>query len=143
MLKRPRSCSATEPHHRPCTRAWQAAACRLGASTPRFLAWPLPHGHSRPPPPLWPQPVQPSLHHGLRDEKRPWRANLVKDFFGRVQIVLVGYKSFWSGPNHFCQVQIRLFWTDFYNLDLSKMIWTQRKQIGLVQNNWYWNKISV
>ena len=42
----------------------------------------------------------------------------------RVQIVLVGSKSFWSGPNNFGHVQIRLFWTNFYNLDLSKMIWT-------------------
>ena len=59
--------------------------------------------------------------------------------FGRVQVVLVGYKLFWSGPNcfgqvsgpsHFGQVQIKLFWTNFYNLDLSKMIWTQPKRIG-------------
>ena len=59
--------------------------------------------------------------------------------FGRVQVVLVGYKLFWSGPNcfgqvsgpsHFGQVQIKLFWTSFYNLDLSKMIWTQPKRIG-------------
>ena len=28
----------------------------------------------------------------------------------------------WSGPNHFGQVQIRLFWTNFYNLYLSKTI---------------------
>ena len=40
-------------------------------------------------------------------------------------------------PSHFGQIQIRLFLTIFYNLDLSKMIWTQPKQIGLVQNNWY------
>ena len=52
-------------------------------------------------------------------------------------------KLFWSGPNHFGQVRIRLFWTDFYNLDLSKMInldptktnwtktsWTQPKLFG-------------
>ena len=56
-------CSATEPHHRPCTRACPPAAtpppwCIYAA----VLAWPLPHGHSRPQPPLWPQPVQPSLH---------------------------------------------------------------------------------
>ena len=57
-------CSATEPHHRPCTFACPPAAtppppwCIYAA----VLAWPLPHGHSRPQPPLWPQPVQPSLH---------------------------------------------------------------------------------
>ena len=42
-------------------------------------------------------------------------------------------KSFWLGPSHFGQVQIRLLWTNFYNLDLSKII--------LVQNNWYSTKI--
>ena len=54
--------------------------------------------------------------------------------FGQVQIDLVMSKSFWSGT-------IRLFWTIFYNLDLSKMIWTQPKQIGPVQNDWYSTKI--
>ena len=43
----------------------------------------------------------------------------------------------WSGPNHFVQVQIWLFWTNFFNLDLSKMIWTRTKQIGPVQKDWY------
>ena len=42
---------------------------------------------------------------------------------------------FWSA--RFGRVQIRLFWTNYYNLDLSKMIWTRPKQIGPVQNNWY------
>ena len=61
--KKAARCSATEPHHRPCTRACPPAAtpppwCIYAA----VLAWPLPHGHSRPQPPLWPQPVQPSLH---------------------------------------------------------------------------------
>ena len=54
-----------------------------------------------------------------------------------VQIILVEYQSFWSGPNHFVRVQsilvrvrqIKLFWADFYNLDLSKMIWTQPKKL--------------
>ena len=54
--------------------------------------------------------------------------------FGRVQIVLVGSKSFWSGSN-------RLFWTSFYNLELSKMFWTRPKLIGPVQNNWYSTKM--
>ena len=51
-----------------------------------------------------------------------------------VQIVLVRSKSFWSGPNR-VQVQIRLLWTNFYNLDLSKMIWTHPKQWVLEQND--------
>ena len=45
-------------------------------------------------------------------------------WFWTVQIVFFGSKSFWSDPNHFGQVLIRFFWTNFYNLDLSKMIWT-------------------
>ena len=43
-------------------------------------------------------------------------------------------KSFWSSTNHFgcgpiCfgQVQIRLLWTNFYDLGLSKIVWTQPK----------------
>ena len=51
------------------------------------------------------------------------------------QIILDGYKLFWSGPNHFGQVQIRLFWTNFYNLDLTKMNWTHPKQLVLDQND--------
>ena len=45
-------------------------------------------------------------------------------------------KSFWLGLNHFGRVHIRLFWTSFYDVDLSKMISTWPKQIGPVQNNW-------
>ena len=44
--------------------------------------------------------------------------------FGRVKIILVRFK-------------IRLFWTNSYNLDLSKMTWTRPKQIGPVQNDCY------
>ena len=66
-----------------------------------------------------------------------------------IQIILVEYQSFWSGPNHFVQVQsilvwvgqIKLFWANFYNLDLSKMIWTQPKEIAPVQNDWYSTKM--
>jgi hypothetical protein len=61
--------------------------------------------------------------------------------FGRVQIVLVRSKSFCPGPKHFGQVQIRLFCTNFYNLDLSEMILTRPKQIGPDQNNWYSTKM--
>ena len=46
-------------------------------------------------------------------------------------------KLCWLGPNDFGKVQISLLWTDFYNLDLSKMIWIRAKQIGDVQNDWY------
>ena len=61
--------------------------------------------------------------------------------FGRVPIILVGSKLFWCGPNFFGQGQIRLFWTNFYNLDLSKMIWTRPKQIAPLQNDWYSTKM--
>ena len=61
--------------------------------------------------------------------------------FDRFQIVLFGSKSFWLGSNHFGQVQIRFEWTNFYNLDLSKMILTQPKQIGPVKNDWYSPKL--
>ena len=46
--------------------------------------------------------------------------------FGWVPIVLDGSNLFWSGPNHFGQTF----------MDLLKMIWTQRKQIGPFQNDW-------
>ena len=62
-------------------------------------------------------------------------------WFWTAQIVFVGYKSFWSGTNHFGQVQIRLFWTNFHNLDLCKIIWTRIEQIGAIQNDWYSTKI--
>ena len=55
--------------------------------------------------------------------------------FGHVQIDLVMSKLFWSGLNHFGQVQIKLFWTNFYKLNLSEMIWTQPKQLVLDQND--------
>ena len=61
--------------------------------------------------------------------------------FGRIQIILVGSESFWLGSNNFGQVQIRFLLTNFYNLDLSKMIWTRPKQIGPVQNDWYSTKM--
>ena len=50
-----------------------------------------------------------------------------------VQIVLA---RFWLGPNPFGQVQIWFFWTNSYNLDLSKMIWTRPiKWLVLDQND--------
>ena len=48
------------------------------------------------------------------------------NYFGRVQIILVMPKLFWSGPNHFGQVHIRLFWIF--------MIWTCSKRFGPDQN---------
>ena len=54
-------------------------------------------------------------------------------FFVARGVTGVKYKQFWSGTNNFGHVQIRLLWTNFYNLDLSKMIWTQPKCIEPVQ----------
>ena len=59
-----------------------------------------------------------------------YRSKMILDSpncFGRVQVVLVGSKSFWLDTNHFGQVQIRLLWTKFCNLDLSKTIGTRPK----------------
>ena len=73
-----------------------------------------------------------------------YRSKMILDCpncFGKVQIVLVRSKLFWSGPNHFGQFQIRLFWTSFYNLNLSKMISKLPKQIGPVQNDLYSTKM--
>ena len=68
------------------------------------------------------------------DPKLFWTIQNVLDHskcFGRVQIVLIMSKLFWSGTNHFGQVLIRLFWTNFYDLDLSKMIWTRPNELHL------------
>ena len=51
-----------------------------------------------------------------------------------LEIILDECKSFWSGPNHFGQVQIRLFWTNFYDLDQTKTNWAHT-------NDWYSTKI--
>ena len=42
--------------------------------------------------------------------------------FGRVPIVLDGSNSFWSGPNHFGQVQIIKISPEKSNLNLTKTI---------------------
>ena len=55
--------------------------------------------------------------------------------------VLDGYKLLRSGPNHFDQVQIRLFWTNFYNLNLFLLISTWPKRIEPVLKNWYSTKM--
>ena len=49
------------------------------------------------------------------------------NYFGRVQIILVMPKLFWSGPNHFGQVHIRLLWTNLYDLDSTKTNWNRPK----------------
>ena len=62
--------------------------------------------------------------------------------FGWAPIILVRSKSFWLGPKHFGQGHIRLFWAIlFFNLDLSKMIYTRPKQIVLFKNDWYSTKM--
>ena len=48
--------------------------------------------------------------------------------FEQVQIVLVGSKTLWSGPNHFGQVQIRFYGPIF-------IIWTCPKWLVLSQND--------
>jgi hypothetical protein len=60
--------------------------------------------------------------------------------FGQVPIVLDKSNSFWSGPNHFRQVQIIKISPEKYNLNLPKMICTQPKQFAQVQNNLYRSK---
>ena len=55
-------------------------------------------------------------------------------FSSKVKVYALSFyrsKLFWSGPNYFGQVKIRIF---FYNLDPTKMIWTQSKRIGLDKN---------
>ena len=56
-----------------------------------------------------------------------YRSKMILDrpnCFGWIQIVLVGSKSFWSGLNHFGQVQIIKISQETSNLSLTKMIWT-------------------
>ena len=47
--------------------------------------------------------------------------------FGRVPIVLHKSNSFWSGPNHFGQVQIIKICPEKYNLDPTKTNCTRPK----------------
>ena len=58
-----------------------------------------------------------------------------KWFSWTVQIILVKYQSFWSGPTHFGQVQIIKINPEKSNLTLTKMLWTRPKQFGPDQNN--------
>ena len=55
--------------------------------------------------------------------------------FGQVQIILVGFRSFWSSPNHFVQVQIRLLWISFYDLEMTKTNWTCPKGLVVKHND--------
>ena len=65
----------------------------------------------------------------------------------QVQIILVGYQSFWTfwtfwtGPNHFWQFQILKISLKKSNWNLTKMIRTCPKQIRPYQNNLYTTKI--
>jgi len=66
-----------------------------------------------------------------------YRSKMILDHpncFGWLQIVLVGSKPFWSDPNHFGQVQIRLLWTNLCNLDPTKTNWTCPKRLVLIEN---------
>ena len=58
--------------------------------------------------------------------------------FWTIQIVLVGYKSFWSGPIRFGQVQIIFDRSKLLKLvkkNLTKMISARPKRIGPDENN--------
>ena len=59
-------------------------------------------------------------------------SNMIKTYvlsFYRSKMISLS-KLFWLGPNYFSQVQIRLLWTNLYNSDPTKKIWTGPKQIG-------------
>ena len=60
--------------------------------------------------------------------------NLICPYKMYVQNYFRPSKLFWTGTNCFGQVQIRLFWTIFYNLNLSKMNQTHPKRLVLDQN---------
>ena len=73
-------------------------------------------------------------------------------WFWTVWIILVGSKLFWLVPDNFGSVQIiqiSFLLANFYDLDLSKMIWTQPKQLGLLKMigtwpKWFgWSKIIL
>ena len=53
--------------------------------------------------------------------------------FGRIQIILVGSKSFWLGPNHFGQVQIRFlqFGPVQNDLNQTNTNWARPKRLVL------------
>ena len=53
--------------------------------------------------------------------------------FGRVPIVLHKSNSFWSGPNHFGQVQIIKISPEKYNLDPTKTIWTVQNHFRSIE----------
>ena len=63
------------------------------------------------------------------------------NWFWTVQIDIGQSEMLLLGPNCFGQVQIILFWSNFYNLDLSKIIWIRPQQIEPIQNDWYSTKI--
>jgi hypothetical protein len=60
-------------------------------------------------------------------------------FYGSKMILDVS-NVFWSGPNHFGQVQIIKISPEKSNLNLTNIIWTWPKQFGPHQNNLYPSK---
>ena len=63
--------------------------------------------------------------------------------FGRVPIILNGPNLFWSGSNHFGQVQIIKISPEKSNLNLTKRIWTRPEQLEPDQNKLYPSKIIL
>ena len=55
--------------------------------------------------------------------------------FGQVQIILVRSKSFWTIPNHFEQVQIMKISPEKSDFNLNKIIWTWPKLFGPDKND--------
>ena len=69
-----------------------------------------------------------------------WKSRMILDplnHFGQIPIALKGCNSFWSGANHFEQVQIIKISPEKSNLNLTNIIWTQPKRFGPDQNNFY------
>ena len=59
----------------------------------------------------------------LTDAMSFYGSNIILDrpkYFGQVPIVLDGSNSFWSGPNHYGQVQIMKISLEKSNLNLPK-----------------------
>ena len=64
----------------------------------------------------------------------------VQIIFGRVPIVWLRSNSFWSGPNHYGQVQIIRISLEKSNLNLTKILWPRPKKFGPNQNNLHLSK---
>ena len=64
----------------------------------------------------------------------------VQIIFGLVPIAWLRSNSFWSGPNHYGQVQIIKISLEKSNLNLTKILWPRPKQFGPNQNNLHLSK---